>query len=33
MYLRLPTDVVERIEAKAKAEGRTFNRILVVRGH
>jgi hypothetical protein len=29
MYLRLPTDVVERIEAKAKGEGRPFNRILV----
>jgi hypothetical protein len=29
MYLRLPTDVVERIEAKAKSEGRPFNRILV----
>jgi hypothetical protein len=25
----LPTDVVERIEAKAKSEGRPFNRILV----
>jgi hypothetical protein len=29
MYLRLPTDVVDRIEAKAKVEGRPFNRILV----
>ena len=29
MYLRLPTNVVERIEAKAKGEGRPFNRILV----
>ena len=25
----MPTDVVERIEAKAKGEGRPFNRILV----
>ena len=29
LYVRLPTDVVERIEAKAKGEGRPFNRILV----
>jgi hypothetical protein len=29
VYLRLPTDVIERIEAKAKGEGRPFNRILV----
>ena len=29
MYLRLPADVVARIEAKAKGEGRPFNRILV----
>jgi hypothetical protein len=28
MYVRLPTDVVERIEAKAKGEGGPFNRIL-----
>jgi hypothetical protein len=29
MYLRLPAEVVERIQAKAKDEGRPFNRILV----
>ena len=29
VYLRLPSDVLERIEAKAKREGRPFNRILV----
>ncbi len=29
MYLRLPTDVFERIEAKAKGEGRPFHRIIV----
>lgn len=28
VYLRLPIDVLDRIEAKAKAEGRPFNRIL-----
>ena len=29
VYLRLPSDVLERIEAKAKREGRPFNRILI----
>ena len=29
VYLRLPTDVFERIEAKAKGESRPFHRILV----
>jgi hypothetical protein len=29
VYLRLPTDVFERIEAKAKREGRPFHGILV----
>ena len=29
MYLRLPSDVLERIEAKAKREGHPFNRILI----
>jgi hypothetical protein len=29
VYLRLPTDVFERIEAKAKAEARPFNRITI----
>ena len=29
VYLRLPSDVLERIEAKAKREGRPFNRVLI----
>jgi hypothetical protein len=29
VYLRLPTDVFERIEAKAKGSGRPFHRIIV----
>jgi hypothetical protein len=29
VYLRLPSDVLERIEAKAKRERRPFNRILI----
>ncbi len=29
VYLRLPSDVLERIEAKAKREGHPFNRILI----
>jgi hypothetical protein len=29
VYMRLPTDVFERIEAKAKREGRPFHRIIV----
>ena len=29
VYLRLPTEVCMRIEAKAKREGRPFNRILI----
>jgi hypothetical protein len=29
VYLRLPTDVFERIEKKAKEEGRPFNRIII----
>jgi hypothetical protein len=29
VYMRLPTDVFERIEAKAKNEGRPFHRIVV----
>ena len=29
VYLRLPSDVLDRIEAKAKREGRPFNRILI----
>ena len=29
VYLRLPPDVYERIEAKAKSEGHPFNRILI----
>jgi hypothetical protein len=31
VYLRLPSDVLERIEAKAKRERRPFNRILKTR--
>src|SRR5271166_2442340 len=29
VYMRLPTDVFERIEARAKGEGRPFHRIIV----
>ena len=29
VYLRLPSDVLERIETKAKRERRPFNRILI----
>jgi hypothetical protein len=29
VYMRLPTDVFERLEAKAKGEGRPFHRIIV----
>jgi prophage regulatory protein len=29
VHLRLPTDVFERVEAKAKDEGRPFNRIII----
>jgi hypothetical protein len=29
MYIRLPTDILERIEAKAKGEGHPFNHILI----
>lgn len=29
VHLRLPTDIFERLEAKAKAEGRPFNRVLI----
>ena len=29
VYMRLPTDVFERLEAKAKGEGRQFHRIIV----
>jgi hypothetical protein len=29
VHLRLPSDVFTRVEAKAKAEGRPFNRIII----
>jgi hypothetical protein len=29
VHLRLPTDVFKRIEAKARAEGRPFNRVII----
>ena len=29
VYMRLPTDIFERIEARAKGEGRPFHRVIV----